>query len=118
VGDMKPSQWNCPACGHEMVTSGVDMDAFERVCMERDGLQDELAKERNVTRRALLMLKAANWHEGVCAIALLQENVAAEQRQLAALFDSLREIALGFTAKRGLSAEWYAQEVLQLLEDL
>lgn len=37
----KPSQWNCPQCGHEMVTSGVDMESFQQICAERDAALDD-----------------------------------------------------------------------------
>lgn len=39
----KPSQWNCPNCGHEMIGSGVDMETFEQVCHERDAALEKLA---------------------------------------------------------------------------
>ena len=29
IAEIRPCQWNCPACGHEMVSSGVDMEAVD-----------------------------------------------------------------------------------------
>jgi len=33
---------NCPNCGHEMISSGVDMETYEQICHERDDLYEQL----------------------------------------------------------------------------
>lgn len=45
IAEIRPCQWNCLACGREMISSGVDMDVFEAVLHRAEAAEAKLAAQ-------------------------------------------------------------------------